>query len=93
MNNYELLYIIQNELEDDAKAAVVDKYSALVESLGGVVDSVDKWGTKKFAYTIDFKNEGYYVLMNFKAVATVPAELERKMRIDDAIVRSMLLRK
>lgn len=93
MNNYELLYIIQNELEDDAKAAVVDKYSALVESLGGVVDSVDKWGTKKFAYTIDFKNEGYYVLMNFKAEAIVPAELERKMRIDDAIVRSMLLRK
>lgn len=93
MNNYELLYIIHNELEDDAKAAVVDKYSALVERLGGVVDSVDKWGTKKFAYTIDFKNEGYYVLMNFKAEATVPAELERKMRIDDAIVRSMLLRK
>ena len=93
MNNYEILYIIQNELEDDAKASVVDKYKELVESLGGVVDSVDKWGTKKFAYTMDYKNEGYYVLMNFQADATAPAEIERKMKIDDAVMRSMILRK
>lgn len=93
MNNYELLYIIQNDIEDEQKSAIVDKYKALVESLGGVVDSIDKWGTKKFAFTIDFKNEGYYVLMNFQADANAPAEIERKMKIDDAIMRTMLLRK
>ena len=93
MNNYEILYIIKNDLEDDAKAAVVDKYSALVEKLGGSVDSVDKWGTKKFAYTIDFKNEGYYVLMNFKADAAAPAEIDRLMNIDDAVMRHMVVRK
>ena len=55
MNNYELLYIIQNELEDDAKAAVVDKYSALVESLGGVfeVDSVSELFSSPFVYRIN----------------------------------------
>ena len=93
MNNYEILYIIQNDIEDDAKAKVVDKYKELIESLGGVVDSVDKWGTKKFAYTMDYKNEGYYVLMNFQAEAAAPAEIERKMKIDDAVMRSMILRK
>lgn len=93
MNNYEILYIIQNDIEDDAKAKIVDKYKELIESLGGVVDSVDKWGTKKFAYTMDYKNEGYYVLMNFQAEAAAPAEIERKMKIDDAVMRSMILRK
>ena len=93
MNNYEILYIIKNDLEDDAKVAVVDKYTALVEKLGGSVDSVDKWGTKKFAYTIDFKNEGYYVLMNIKAEASAPAEIDRLMNIDDKVLRHMIVRK
>lgn len=93
MNKYEILYIIDNGADDEAKNAIVDKFSELIPQLGGTVDTVDKWGTKKFAYPIDYKTEGYYVLMNFEADSTVPAELDRQLRINESIVRSMIIRK
>lgn len=92
MNKYQLLYIINNDLGDEDKAATVDKFSALVESLGGVVENVDKWGTKKYAYPINYKKEGYYVLVKFSANAEVPAEIERQMRNSDSVVRQMITR-
>ena len=93
MNKYEILYIVENSLDDEAKAAVCEKFENAVVALGGTVANVDKWGTKKFAYPIDYKTEGYYVLMNIEAAETVPAELDRQMCNSDAIVRSMIIRK
>ena len=93
MNSYELLYILNNELADEAKEAVVEKLNAVVSSNGGTVDNVDKWGTKRLAYPINYKSEGYYVLVNFTAPATLPDELERVMRITDAVVRFMIVKK
>ena len=93
MNKYEILYIVENSLDDEAKAAVCEKFENAVVALGGTVANVDKWGTKKFAYPIDYKTEGYYVLMNIEAAETGPAELDRQMRNSDAIVRSMIIRK
>ena len=52
MNKYQLLYIIDNGLAEESKNEIVDKFSALIESLGGTVEAIDKWGTKKFAYEI-----------------------------------------
>ncbi len=89
---YQLLYIIDNGLAEESKNEIVDKFSALIESLGGTVDAIDKWGTKKLAYEIDGKTEGYYVLVKFTAGATVPAEIDRQMRINDNIVRQMITR-
>lgn len=93
MNNYELLYIIDNDLSEEAKEALVAKLNAVVTDNGGSVESVDKWGTKKLAYPINFKNEGYYVLVNFNAPANLPSELERVMRITDGVVRFMVVKK
>ena len=93
MNSYELLYILNNELADEAKEAVIEKLNAVVTANGGTVDSVDKWGTRRLAYPINYKNEGYYVLVNFTAPATLPDELERVMRINDAVVRFIIVRK
>ena len=93
MNNYELLYIIDNDLSEEAKEALVAKLNAVVTDNGGSVESVDKWGTKKLAYPINFKNEGYYVLVNFNAPANLPSELERVMRITDGVVRFMVVAK
>lgn len=93
MNSYELLYIIDNELSDEAKEAVVEKINAIVVDNGGTVDGVDKWGTRKLAYPINYKTEGYYVLVNFTAEATLPAELERVMRITDSVVRFLVVKK
>lgn len=93
MNNYELLYIIDNDLAEEAKEALIAKLNGIVTDNGGSVETVDKWGTKKLAYPINFKNEGYYVLVNFTAPATLPSELERVMRITDGVVRFMVIAK
>ena len=93
MNNYELLYIINNDLADEAKEALIAKLNGVVTENGGSVESVEKWGTKKLAYPLNFKNEGYYVLVNFAAEATLPSELERIMRINDDVVRFMVVKK
>ena len=93
MNSYELLYILNNELSDEAKGAVVEKLNAVVTDNGGTIDGIDKWGTRKLAYPIDYKTEGYYVLVNFSAPATVPEEIKRFNRITDELVRSMIIKK
>ena len=93
MNNYELLYIIDNDLAEEAKEALIAKLNGVVTDNGGSVETVDKWGTKKLAYPINFKTEGYYVLVNFTAPAALPSELERVMRITDGVVRFMVIAK
>lgn len=93
MNKYEVLYIIDASIDDSAKEAQIAKYSDLITANGGSVEAIDKWGIKKFAYPMEFKNEGYYVLMTFTAPADLPAEMERQMRISDAVIRYMVIRK
>ena len=93
MNKYEVLYIIDASIDDAAKEAQMAKYSDLITANGGSVESIDKWGIKKFAYPMEFKNEGYYVLMTFTAPADLPAEMERQMRISDAVIRYLVIRK
>lgn len=93
MNTYELLYIVDNDFSDEAKEAVVGKISAVITDNGGTVENVDKWGTRKLAYPINYKTEGYYVLVNFTAEATLPAEVERVMRITEGIVRFLIVKK
>lgn len=93
MNNYEILYIIDNLVEDTAKEALVQKFSDIVTEAGGTVDTIDKWGARKLAYPIDYKTEGYYVLMNFTCNPEVPAEIERVMNITDSIMRHMIIKK
>lgn len=90
MTKYQLLFIIDNSLEDEAKTAEVDGIVSLIESLGGSINAVEKWGTKRFAYPIDYKNDGYYALINFNAPSDAPAEIDRKMRINDKIVRQLI---
>ena len=93
MNNYELLYIIDNDLSDEAKEAVVAKIAGVITDNGGTVDSVDKWGTRRLAYPINYKSEGYYVLVNFAAAPELPSELERVLNITDSIVRFVVIKK
>jgi len=87
------LYIINNDLSDEAKEAVINKLSAVIENGGGSIDATDKWGTRRLAYPINYKNEGYYVLVTFNAPATLPTELERVMRITDSIIRFQVIKK
>lgn len=93
MNNYEILYIIKADVEEGARDAVIARYETLVKEKGGEVQKTEKWGMKKFAYPINFKDEGFYVLMNFSSDATLPKEIDRQMRISDEVVRLMILKK
>lgn len=93
MNKYEVLYIIDSAVEDQAKDAIAERFSALVTANGGEVVEVNKWGNKKLAYPINFKKEGYYVLMTFNANMDFPAELERQLRITDGILRFLVTKK
>ena len=92
MNKYDVLFIIDNDLNDEQKAAMVDKFSTLIVSLGGVVSETDIWGTRKYAYPINFKTQGYYVKLVFEADPSVPQEVNRIMRITDGVVRNMIRR-
>ena len=93
MNNYEILYIIENSVEEAARETVAAKYQTLIESSGGTVEKVDKWGLRKFSYPINYKKDGYYILMNFSCAPALIKEIERQMRISDEIVRYMTIRK
>ena len=93
MNQYEVLYILSSKLEDAAREKEIEKFSALVAKQKGEVLEVNKWGVKKFAYPIDYKNDGYYVLMTFKSGPELPAELERRMRIADNVMRFKIMKK
>ena len=90
MAKYEMLYLINNDLTDEAKEAKIAKFEGVVTSMGGNVTSSDKWGTKKTAYPINFKNEAYYVLMTFEANGKVVEELKRIAGIDADVVRRLI---
>ena len=93
MNKYELLTIFSASLSDEQKEAAVAKYTKLMEENGGKVTTVNKWGVKKFAYPIDYKSEGYYVLFEFEAKPETPAKISALMNIDEAVMRSLCLKK
>ena len=90
MAKYEMLYLINNDLTDEAKDAKIAKYEEVVTSMGGSVASTDKWGTKKTAYPINYKTEAYYVLMTFEADGKVVEELKRVAGIDADVVRRLI---
>ena len=93
MNKYEMLYILDAKLGDEAVEAQAEKYKALVTSSGGEVEKTDKWGVKKFAYPIEKKSEGFYVLTTFTAPPALPLEIERQMRVSDEVIRFMIINK
>ncbi len=90
MAKYEMLYLINNALTDEAKEAKIAKYEGIVASMNGVVVSTDKWGTKKTAYPINYKTEAYYVLMTFEADGKVVEELKRVAGIDADVIRRLI---
>lgn len=92
MNKYEVLYIINAGLEEEATKALIEKFSSLVTENGGNVESIDEWGKRKLAYLIDDMSEGFYVLMKFEAAPTFPAELERNFKINENIMRYLVTR-
>ena len=93
MNKYELVLVVNAKIEDDARAAVVDKAKAYVERFGGTVTEVEDWGKRKLAYEIQHMKEGFYYFIQFEAAAECPAEVERRVRIMENVLRYLVVRK
>ncbi|WP_312652008.1 30S ribosomal protein S6 [Aminipila sp.] len=92
MTNYEIMFIIDPTVEDAKKDAVVATVQEIIAS-DGEVGKVDVWGMRKLAYPIQKKNEGYYVVIEFKAAHDLPKELDRRLRISDAVMRHLIVNK
>ena len=93
MTKYEMLYILDADLADEAKEELVKKFEDLVTTSGGVVEKVDRWGMRKLQYPINYKSEGYYVLMTFEAEKTLVNEIKRIAGITDGIVRRLITKR
>ena len=88
--NYEVVYILDPNLGEEATAAMVAKFKTLVES-NGTLAEIDEWGKRHLAYPINDLTEGYYVLMTFNATPEFPRELDRQFRIADGVMRSIIV--
>lgn len=93
MNKYELLYIISSDVAEEKREELIKKFASYVENKKGTVDGIDKWGMKKLAYPINFKNEGFYVLMNITFDAQEVDAMSKLMNITEGIIRHMFVRK
>ena len=92
MNQYEVMYVIDTALEDSARTELINRFNELVVKNGGEVERVDEWGKRRLAYAINYKTEGYYVLMYIKAPADLPRELERNLKISESVLRYLVIR-
>ena len=90
MTKYEMLYIIDASYSEEAREALITKFEGLVKNSGGVVTSTDRWGIKKLQYPINYKTEGFYVLMTFEAEKTLVVELKRVADISDGVIRRLI---
>ena len=92
MNKYELTIVVNAKIEDDERAAVVNKAKDYVERFGGKITNVDEAGKKKLAYDIQKMSEAFYYFIQFEAEATAPAEIENRVRIMDNVLRFLIVR-
>ena len=93
MKTYEMLYVLDNAISDEAKEAFVKKFEDVVTAANGKVVSTDKWGVKRLAYPINYKNDGYYVLMTFEAEGSVVKELDRVAGLSTEVLRRVVTAK
>ena len=93
MKTYEMLYVLDSALADDAKETFVKKFEDVVTAADGKVVSTDKWGVKKLAYPINYKHDGYYVLTTFEAEGSVVKELDRVAGITSEVLRRVITAK
>lgn len=92
MRNYELMYIIRPDIEDDAKTAVVERFNTILTDNGAEIEKVDEKGKKRLAYEINDFKDGYYVVINFKGDEKAINEFDRLAKFSDDIIRHIVIR-
>ena len=93
MNKYELLLILSDTATEEVRETLMTKIEELLTANGATVEATDKWGMRKLAYPINYRNEGYYVLYKLAAPSDCPAKVENALNIMENVVRSMFVKK
>ena len=92
MSKYESVLVISMKLGEEGIQKLIEKFKALIEK-NATLDTVDEWGKRRLAYMINKESEGYYVLFNFTSEADFPAELDRRYKITEGVLRSLIIKK
>ena|SRR5690554_2889719 len=92
MHQYELMVILDPEIDERTVAPSLDKFLGVIRNDGGTVDSVDIWGKRRLAYEINKKTEGIYAVVNMTATPDSTKELNRQLGLSEAVMRTKVLR-
>ena len=93
MNKYELALDVNAKIDDEERAAVVEKAKSYITRFNGTVTDVEEWGKKKLAYEISHMREGFYYFIQFEADSDCPIQVEDNIRIMDNVLRYLVVRK
>ncbi|PKR77422.1 30S ribosomal protein S6 [Halalkalibacillus sediminis] len=89
MNKYEIMYIIRPDMEEEARKAVIERFSGVLSDNGAEVEEVDEWGSRRLAYEINDYRDGYYVVLKFTGDETAIQEFDRLAKFSDDVIRHM----
>lgn len=92
MRQYEMMVILDPEIEERTVAPSLEKYLSVVTTAGGSVDKVDIWGRRRLSFEIKKKSEGIYAVVDFTASPDTAKELDRQLRLNEAVLRTKILR-
>ena len=92
MHAYELMVILDPEVDERTVGTSLDQFLEVIRQDGGSIDNVDIWGKRRLAYEIQKKSEGIYAVVNFTASPAATAELDRQLRLSEAVMRTKVLR-
>lgn len=92
MHAYELMVILDPEVDERTVSTSLDQFLEVIRQDGGTIDNVDIWGKRRLAYEIQKKPEGIYAVVNFTASPAATAELDRQLRLSEAVMRTKVLR-
>jgi small subunit ribosomal protein S6 len=89
---YEELFILRPDITEEEVTPVIDQIRGIVTNAGGTVDKEERWGVRKLAYRVEKRSEGYYVLLQLTMAASAVRELERRLRVNDAVLKYLTVR-
>ena len=92
MHQYELMVILDPEIDERTVAPSLDKFLGVIRNDGGSIETVDIWGRRRLAYEINKKTEGIYAVVNFTATSAATQELDRQLKLSEAVMRTKVLR-
>jgi small subunit ribosomal protein S6 len=92
MRKYEIMYIIRPNIEDEAKKALVERFSGILTENGAEIENVKEWGKRRLAYEINDFRDGYYMIVNAKAETAAVQEFDRLAKISEDIIRHIVVK-